>query len=108
MTRQVNPFSKIYRGEDSVGQDDEVVFSDFSPKVVPSSGQDESEEALDLPKGGSAPGLVVSPESLPASEVSSEKIAQNDSKELAVALEDGTPSPTESSNQDSSSKTKTG
>lgn len=54
--REVHPFKVINRGEDTVvGDDDNVVFSDFSPKVVPSSTPEREVEKVVDPKVEFAP-----------------------------------------------------
>lgn len=57
--REISPFKIINRGEDTV-HGDNVVFSDFSPRVLPSDGPD----VETVPKGESAPGPVPSSESV--------------------------------------------
>lgn len=72
MTKQLNPFVKIQRGQDSLGRDDELVFADYSPAVVPADMPDESENVLEpAPKDSSAPAPVVSSESLQTIELAS-------------------------------------
>lgn len=63
MTKQVRPFVKIERGQDSLGPDDELLFADYSPAPVPSD-TPEAEPLLEpAPKDWSAPAPVVSSES---------------------------------------------
>jgi len=59
----LNPFRVIRRGEDTLGADGEnVVFSDFSPRVM-SADQPELEVEVTVPKEGSAPEPAPSSES---------------------------------------------
>ena len=54
--RELHPFKIINRGQDTVAGDDErVVFADFSPRVVPSETPDEEIDNTISPKAVSAP-----------------------------------------------------
>lgn len=53
--RELHPFKIIQRGQDTVAGDDEtVVFADFSPRVVPADTPDREIDNSILPKAGSA------------------------------------------------------
>lgn len=56
--RTVTPFMLIERGDDTLGPNDEILFADFSPKIVPADTPDE----VVVPKDVSVPEPVVSPE----------------------------------------------
>ena len=99
---KLTPFKIINRGEDSLDENDDVVFADFSPKVVPADTPDQIVQPA--PKASSAPAPAPSSES-------TQTIVQRASEELAQELaeeDDGLPSPSESSSQTSSSATKSG
>lgn len=49
--RKLNPFRVIRRGDDTVDANDDIVFADFSPRVLPA---DSPEEVLPAPKDSSA------------------------------------------------------
>lgn len=59
--RTITPFKLINRGEDTLDENENVVFADFSPRVIPSETPDEVEDIL--PKAESAPEPVPSSES---------------------------------------------
>jgi hypothetical protein len=62
--RKITPFRVMRRGEDSIDSENEVVFSDFSPRVVPA---DFPDEELTVPKDVSAPAPAPSTDLAPAS-----------------------------------------
>ncbi len=67
--RTVHPFKLINRGEDTVvGEDNNVIFSDFSPRVIPSDVPDEEIDDLVSPKDVSAREPAPSPELPPPTE----------------------------------------
>lgn len=63
--RKVVPFRIMRRGQDSVDEENDVVFSDFSPRVLPADVPDETE--VTVPKDVSAPELAPSTDLAPAS-----------------------------------------
>lgn len=72
--RELHPFKTINRGEDTVvGDDEKVIFADFSPRVIPAEVANEEIDEIISPKGSSAPAPVDSkiPESTPPTEPSS-------------------------------------
>ncbi len=70
--RTITPFKLINRGEDTLNLDEQVVFADFSPRIVPADTPDEElEEVVVVPKDESAPEPAASPESNPTTEPSS-------------------------------------
>ena len=66
--RTVTPFRVINRGEDTLDEHEDVVFADFSPRVLPSEVPDEDIDGALNPKGVSAPERVSSPESTSTTE----------------------------------------
>jgi hypothetical protein len=96
--REITPFKIINRGEDTLSGTN-VVFSDFSPKVLPADAPDEVEE-IPVPKEESAP------EPAPSSESTETPVQEKSEKpaQAPVNKEDGKSeagSPTSSSSQKS-------
>lgn len=101
-SRTLYPFKTIHRGDDTLGKDDEILFADFSPKVLPSDAPDEEEPIA--PKAESVP------EPAPSSE-STENVEQKTSDNPAPTpadKEDGTNKSSENLKQSSSSNPKSG
>lgn len=87
----VSPFKFIQRGEDTLDDEGNVMFADFTPKIVPSETPDEIEPA---PKVESAPEPAPSPES---TQTSVQRPSETPVPEPAEEAESG--SPTSSSDQ---------
>lgn len=100
--RKITPFKRIGRGQDSLDYDDEVVFADFTPHILPAD-LDEDEEIIVIPKEESVPEPVASPAPEPQSEVSPTKSAPP-----AAPSADGKPKTPASSSPASSSPKKSG
>ena len=100
----LNPFRVVHRGEDTLGLDNEtVVFSDFTPRIVPAD-QPEAKVEAPAPKGESAQEPVPSLESPSETEpTKSETPAQAPVEEVA-----GKPSLTVPGKLASSSNKKSG
>lgn len=100
--RTVNPFKVINRGEDTV-VDDDVIFADFSPRLLPAETPDD-EEVVVVPKVESAPEPVPSSESTPTTEPqTSETVVP-----VPVDEEDGQPKIPATGKRTSSSDPKSG
>lgn len=78
--RTLNPFRVIHRGEDTVDENDNVLFADFSPKVLPA----DTPEEVDFSVG---PKALSVPEPATSS-ATNEQIVQQSSEELAQELAD--------------------
>ncbi len=94
MTREIYPYSQITKGEDTVSESDELIFSDFRPKV--------SRDELD-PKDVSAPAPAnskVLPEEEPVQVPEKTVQVAADAEDLKDNLEE-TSKPTGSSDQKS-------
>lgn len=62
--RKITPFRVMRRGDDTVDADNDVVFSDFSPRVLPA---DFPDEEVTVPKDVFAPQPAPLPDLAPAS-----------------------------------------
>lgn len=68
MVKQIYPYSQITRGEDTVGENDELLFSDFTPTPVDADTPEEEAVPEDAdsseadPKDSSAPESADSPD----------------------------------------------
>lgn len=112
--KEINPFYLMKKGEDSVDKDDNVIFSDFRPQVVPSDTKaGKSRKKKDkAPKGGSAPEPVNSeetpnPKSLAKDVLASKQTPVDDLAGAAKAPGQSKVTP-ETSNPASSSSPKSG
>jgi hypothetical protein len=99
--KKVVPFRIMRRGDDTVDRDNEVVFADFSPVVLPS---DLVTEEPTVPKDVYAPEPAPSTDLAPASGPSS----SGTSAPPSAILADGSPNPSATSSPPSSSGKKTG
>ena len=97
--RKVNPFRIIRRGDDTIDPDSDIVFADFSPKVLPADAPD---EVPAVPKGSSA----VEPASSSESKKTNEP--QKKASPASATEAAGKRSPSVASKQGSSSSPKTG
>jgi hypothetical protein len=97
--RKVNPFRVIRRGDDTVDGEDDIVFADFSPKVLPA---DTPEEVVPVPKDSSA----VEPASFSESTQTSEP--KKKASPASASAGAGKRSQSAASKQGSSSSPKTG
>lgn len=103
--RTITPFKIIERGDDTLGANGEVLFADFSPRIVPAdTPDDDEEEVVVVPKGESAPEPVASPESTSATEQTTSETNVPTPADKA----DGSPNPNEPSLPTSSSDQKPG
>lgn len=100
--RKVTPFRIIERGQDTIDKDDDVVFADFSPRVVPADTPEEQETAV--PKDDSA---AEPAHSLESSVTTEQKNLDSPAPEPAVK-DSGKLKESESGTQASSSQKKTG
>lgn len=100
--KTITPFKLMNAGEDTLGPDDEVLFADFRPRVVPSDTPDEVEDAD--PKVESAPELA------PYSESTQTPEPQTSEKSVPTPAEEGAgqSSPQGNGKQNSSSGLKSG
>lgn len=99
--RKITPIRVMRRGEDSFDADNEVVFADFSPKVLPA---DYPDEEVTVPKDAFAPAPVPSGDLAPASAQTS----SGTSVPKSVTSGAGKPSPSATSSPASSSPKKSG
>lgn len=103
----VTPFQIIRRGQDTVDKDERLTFADFSPQVLPADAQEEVEVEIEtVPKEESAPEPASSPEST-STQTTQSQTPEETVKESATS-DDGSPNPSESSKQSSSTPPKTG
>lgn len=99
--KKITPFKMISRGEDSVDREDDIIFADFSPRIVPA---DTPEEPVVVPKDEYAPAPAPSLESTEKTEpLKSDKPAP-----APASKDDGKVSPAGNGKQDSSSPKKSG
>jgi len=99
---KVTPFKLIRRGDDTIDHEEDITFADFSPRILPADAPDEND--LVVPKDGSVPEPVPSPESPPI--VTHETSGTDALSPAAKAA--GKPSPRETGKPDSSSPKKSG
>lgn len=105
--RKITPIRMMTRGEDSIDSENQVVFSDFSPKILPA---DFPDEEVTVPKDAFAQAPAASGDLAPSSALtSSGTSAPPPPTSLpAVPTGDGKPSPSASSSPPSSSAPKSG
>lgn len=101
--QKLTPFKIINRGEDTLDSDDDVIFADFSPKVLPADAPEEVEE-IPVPKDDSAPAPAPSSES----PVKTEQTSSKTPAPAPAGKADGNAKKNESSSQTSSSGQKSG
>lgn len=102
--QEIAPFKVIERGEDTV-INDQVVFADFSPRVLPADAPDEvAVDEVTVPKEESAPEPVPSQESTETTELQT----SDTTVQVPADEGDGLLSQNESGKPDSSSDPKTG
>lgn len=105
--REIFPFKIINRGEDTiVGDDDNVVFSDFSPRTVPADVPDSEIDGIVSPKEESAPEPAASPVS--TSTPPTEPTLSATPAQTPASEEGGSKNQAESTSQSSSSSRKAG
>jgi hypothetical protein len=99
--RKISPFKVIRRGKDSVDNDEDVVFADFSPLVLPA---DVPDEEIILPKDAFAREPAPLTDLAPSSALTSSVTPAL----KAASSGDGKPSPSATSSQPSSLPKKSG
>ena len=100
--RKISPFKVIERGQDTIDKDDDVIFADFSPRVLPADTPEET--VVPAPKGES----VVEPAPSSESSETTEPKSQDKTAPEPAAKDSGKPKANASGTQVSSSPKKTG
>lgn len=96
--KEIHPFMRVSRGEDTLNRGDRVIFADFSMKPIPSDAEEEEDGPELAPKAGSAQPPVGLEDLTPSDvQTQSEKSAQT-----PASSDDGPPSQSANTSQASS------